>query len=95
MELASNLLFSGEIKQTMGILPHKHSRVEVSQYFGQVEKPLKGVSSMFKEYLEKERDSLFDGYFEKHRDSELLSCRSTDGLPSYSARRITRASGPG
>ncbi len=55
MELASNLLLSGEIKQTMGILPHKHSRVEVSQYFGQVEKPLKGVSSMFKEYLEKER----------------------------------------
>ena len=37
MELASNLLLSEENKQTMGILPRNQSKVEVPQYFGQVE----------------------------------------------------------
>ncbi len=80
MELASNLLLSEEIKQTMGILPRNQSRVEAPQYFGQVEKPLKEVSSMFKRYLKEQRGSLFDGYYDKHRDSELLCCRSADGV---------------
>ena len=80
MELASNLLLSEEIKQTMGILPRNLSRAEVSEYFGQIKKPLKEVSSMFKRYLEEQRGSLFDGYFEKHRDADLLSCRSADGV---------------
>jgi hypothetical protein len=35
---------------------------------------------MFKGYLEEERGSLFDGYYEKHRNSDLLSCRSADGV---------------
>jgi hypothetical protein len=80
MELASNLLLSEEIKQTMGILSRNLSRAEVSQYFGQIRKPLKEVSSMFNRYLEEQRGSLFDGYYEKHRDSDLLSCQSADGV---------------
>ncbi len=80
MELASNLLLSEEIKKTMGILPRSHSRAEVPQYFGQVEKPLKEISSIFERYLKEQRGSLFDGYYEKHRDSTLLCCRSADGV---------------
>jgi hypothetical protein len=80
MELATNVLLSEEIKQTMGILRRDQSRVEVPQYFGQVETPLPDVSLMFKRYLEKQRGSLFDGYFEKHSDSQLVCCRSADGV---------------
>ena len=43
MELGSNVLVSEEIKQTMGILPRNQARREVSQYFGQVGKPLKST----------------------------------------------------
>jgi hypothetical protein len=78
MELAANLLLSEEIKQTMSILPRNLSGV--SQYLGQVKKPLKEVSSTFKRHLEVQRGSLFDGYYEKHRDAELLFCRSTGGV---------------
>ena len=67
MELASNLLLSEEIKQTMGFLPRNLSRAEVSQHFSRIKNPLKEVNSMFKRYLEDERGSLFDGYYEKHR----------------------------
>lgn len=80
MELASNLLLSEEIKQTMSILPRRLSGVEVSQYFGQVKKPFKEVSSTFKRHLEVQRGSLFDGYYKKHRDAELLFCQSTSGV---------------
>ena len=76
MELASNLLLSEENKQTMGILPRNQSKVEVPQYFGQVEE----VSAIFKGYLERHRDSMFDGYLEKHRDGKLVSCRLVDGV---------------
>jgi hypothetical protein len=80
MELASNLLLSVEIEQTMEILPGNLSKAEVSEYFGQIKQPLKEVSSMFKRYLEEQRSSLFDCYYEKHRNSDLLSCRSADGV---------------
>jgi len=80
MELASNLVLSEEIKRTMGIVPHKHSRVDAAQHCGPVEKPQKEFSTPFKQYLEKQRGSLFDGYYEKHRDAALLSCRSADGV---------------
>jgi hypothetical protein len=80
MELASHLLFSEEIKQTMGILPPNLSKAEVSEYFAQIKKPLKEINSMFQRYLEEQRGSLFDGYYEKHRNSELLSCRTAEGV---------------
>ena len=38
MELASNLLLSEEIKQTMGILPRNHSGAQVPQFDGYYEK---------------------------------------------------------
>ena len=80
MELASHLLLSEEIQQTMAILPPNLSKAEVSEYFGQINKPPKEINSIFKRYLEEQRGSLFDGYYEKHRHSELLSCRSADGV---------------
>jgi hypothetical protein len=80
MELASNLLLSEEIKQTMGILRRNLSRTEVSEYFGEIKKPLKEINSYFKRYLEEQRGSLFDGYYEQHKNSELLSCRSAKGV---------------
>jgi hypothetical protein len=80
MELASDLVFSEEIKDTMGVVPLKESKVDVSQYFDPVEKPPREFSSKFRGYLEKQRGSLFDGYYKKHRDSELFTCRSRDGI---------------
>jgi hypothetical protein len=80
MELASDLVLSEEVKGTMGVLPHKDSKIEGSKCFERVEKPPREFSSKFREHLEKQRGSLFDGYCEKHRDSELLSCRSRDGV---------------
>jgi hypothetical protein len=80
MELASDLVLSEEIKETMGVLPHKSAKVDVSQYFGQLEKPPREFSSTFRGHLEKQHSSLFDGYYKRHGDSELLSCRSRDGV---------------
>ncbi|HYY26488.1 MAG TPA: hypothetical protein VE860_00995 [Chthoniobacterales bacterium] len=80
MELASDLVLSEEIKDTMGVLPHKESKVDVSKYFGGVEKPPREFSSKFRGYLEQQRGSLFNGYYEKHQGSELFSCRSRDGV---------------
>jgi len=80
MELASNLLLSEEIKQTMEILPRNLSKAEVSEYLGRIKQSPKEINSMFKRYLEDQRGSLFDGYYEKHRTSELLSCRSAEGV---------------
>jgi len=80
MELASNLLHSEEIKQTMAILPRNLSKSQVSDYFAQIKHPPKEINSMFKRHLEEQRGSLFDRYYEEHRTSELLSCRTADGL---------------
>jgi hypothetical protein len=80
MELASSLVLSENVKQTMEIVPCKCSRVERSQYFGQFEKPPKEFNPTFRRYLAKQRDSLFNVYCGKHLDSELLSCRSADGI---------------
>jgi hypothetical protein len=35
MDCQSNFILSGEIKRTMGLMPHKQSRVELSRRFGQ------------------------------------------------------------
>jgi hypothetical protein len=35
MDCQSNLILSGEIKQTLGLMPHKQSSVELSRRFGQ------------------------------------------------------------
>ena len=43
MELASHLLLSEEIQQTMAILPPNLSKAEVSEYFGQINKPPKEI----------------------------------------------------
>jgi hypothetical protein len=80
MELATNLLLSEEIKQTMEILPQNRSKAEVSEYLGQIKQLPKEINSMYKRYLEQQRGSLFDGYYETHRTSELLSCRSAQGV---------------
>jgi hypothetical protein len=80
MELASHLVLSKEIKRTMEILPHEHAKVQVSQSVGQVEKPLRKFGSTFRRYREEQRGALFGGYYEKHQHSELLSCRSADGV---------------
>jgi hypothetical protein len=80
MELASDLLFSEEIKQTMRILPRNLSQPEVSEYFAQIKKPMQQINSTFQRYLEEQRELLSDGYFGKHPNSELLSCRTTGGV---------------
>ena len=80
MELASDFVLSDEIKDTMGVLPHRDWKVDVSKSFRRVEKLPREFSSRFRGHLEKQRGSLFDGYCEKHRDTELLSCRSRDGV---------------
>jgi hypothetical protein len=80
MELSSDLVLSEEIKVTMGVLPNKKGKIDVSQYFGHVQKPPREFSSTFRGHLEKQHGSLFDGYYQEHRESELLSCRSRDGV---------------
>ena len=80
MELASSLILSKEIEQTMVILPRNNSRVGVSKCFHRSAKLLGEVSSSFKLYLEEQRRSLFDGYFEMHQKTQLLYCQSGDGV---------------
>jgi hypothetical protein len=80
MELASNFLLANEIKQTMEILPGNLSKAEMSKSLGPIKQPPKEFNSMLKRYLEEQRGSLFDGYYENHRTSELLSCRSAEGV---------------
>jgi hypothetical protein len=48
--------------------------------FAQIKKPMQEINSTCQRYLEEQRELLFDGYFEKHRNSELLSCRTTEGV---------------